>query len=287
MGQARAHQLLASLAAIYLILGVTQHVTGNPTDDLEIMWGNAKFITDSSGQQAIALALDRSTSSAFRSKKTCQFCRVDIEIKLVPGNSAGTVTTFYMITENPWQFHDEIDIEFLGNSSGQPYTMHTNMYARGQGGREKQYKFDFDPTQDYHKYTIIWNKDWILFLVDDKLYRQIKNNQIYGAPYPYYYPMRVYATIWNADDWATQGGRVKTDWSQAPFTAYFRNYRAISCDLYQASPLCLPGSGWFNQQLDESRKQQLAQVDSSNKIYDYCTDSKRYKNGLPKECGVN
>ena len=124
------------------------------------------------------------------------------------------------------------------------------------------------------------------FLVDDKLYRQIKNNQIYGAPYPYYYPMRAYATIWNADDWATQGGRVKTDWSQAPFTAYFRNYRAISCDLYQASPLCLPGSGWFDQQLDESRKQQLAQVDSSNKIYDYCTDSKRYKNGGPKECGV-
>ena len=74
------------------------------------------------------------------------------------------------------------------------------------------------------------------FLVDDKLYRQIKNNQIYGAPYPYYYPMRVYATIWNADNWATQGGQVKTDWSQAPFTAYFRNYRAIPCPQYEKTP---------------------------------------------------
>lgn len=99
--------------------------------------------------------------------------------------------------------------------------------------------------------------------------------------------MRVYATIWDAENWATQGGRVKTDWSQAPFTAYFRNYRSISCSPFGNDPLCVPGSGWFSQQLDDSRKQQLTQVDSNNKIYDYCQDPKRYKNGPPpKECGL-
>jgi len=30
--------------------------------------------------------------------------------------------------------------------------------------------------------------------------------------------MRIYSSLWNADDWATRGGLVKTDWSQAPFT---------------------------------------------------------------------
>uniref|UniRef100_A0A0A9BGU8 Xyloglucan endotransglucosylase/hydrolase n=1 Tax=Arundo donax TaxID=35708 RepID=A0A0A9BGU8_ARUDO len=252
------------------------------------MWGNKKVVTDSTGQQAIAMTLDRYTTSAFRSKSTYRFCRIDMEIKLVPGNSAGTVTTFYMITEGPWQNHDEIDLEFLGNSTGQPYTLHTNMYARGKGGREKQYRLWFDPTQDYHTYTIIWNRDWTLILVDNKMLRQTKNKLMYGVPYPFYQPMRVYASLWNADDWATQGGRVKTDWSQAPFTAYFRNYRAISCTSGQSSSLCGEGStsasGWLNQELDEKRKQQLKEVNSKYKIYDYCTDTKRFKNGFPTEC---
>jgi len=52
------------------------------------------------------------------------------------------------------------------------------------------------------------------------------------TPFPLYQPMRMYASIWNAEDWATQGGRIKTDWSQAPFTAFFRNYTANACVPY-------------------------------------------------------
>ncbi|TVU42073.1 hypothetical protein EJB05_08459 [Eragrostis curvula] len=283
MGQARA-QLLASLAATYLVLVSA----GNIDNEIDMMWGNSKLVTDSSGQQAIALTLDPNGGSAMRSKNTYRFCRIDIDIKLVPGNSAGTVTTFYMISEGSWQSHDEIDLEFLGNSSGQPYTLHTNMYAKGKGGREKQYRLWFDPTQDYHTYTIIWNRDWTLILVDNKVIRQMKNKEMNGIAYPSTQQMRVYASLWNADDWATQGGRVKIDWSQAPFVAYFRNYRAISCTSYQTSSLCAEGStnpmGWFNQELNDSRKQQLKEVDDNYKIYDYCTDTKRFQNGFPHEC---
>lgn len=194
-----------------------------------------------------------------------------------------------MVTEGPWQYHDEIDLEFLGNSSGNPYTLHTNMFARGKGAREKRYNLWFDPTQDFHTYTIIWNQQFIRILIDDKLIRQIKNQLVYGVPYPSYQPMRVFSSIWNADDWATQGGRVKTDWSQAPFTAYFRNFKATSCSPSQ-SKICgqssLTGGGLFNQDLDETRKQQLKDVDANYKVYDYCTDSTRFQNGAPKECGL-
>ncbi|KAE9462437.1 hypothetical protein C3L33_05646, partial [Rhododendron williamsianum] len=46
-----------------------------------------------------------------------------------------------------------------------------------------------------------------------------------GVPYPQYQAMRVYASLWAAEDWATRGGLVKTDWTKAPFTASYKNFR--------------------------------------------------------------
>ncbi|ERN18672.1 hypothetical protein AMTR_s00065p00198900 [Amborella trichopoda] len=52
-------------------------------------------------------------------------------------------------------------------------------------------------------------------------------------------PMRVYASLWDAEDWATRGGLLKADWSLAPFTASFTGFKATtSKDPFSSPVLC-------------------------------------------------
>ena len=61
--------------------------------------------------------------------------------------------------------HDEIDFEFLGNVSGHPIVLQTNVHVNGKGSREVRHSLPFDPTADFHKYSLLWNQHVIMYVV--------------------------------------------------------------------------------------------------------------------------
>ncbi|XP_012074092.1 xyloglucan endotransglucosylase/hydrolase protein 22 [Jatropha curcas] len=258
-------------------------------NDIDITWGDGRGQILNNGE-LLTLSLDRTSGSGFQSKNEYLFGKIDMEIKLIPGNSAGTVTAYFLCSQgSAW---DEIDFEFLGNLSGDPYILHTNVFTQGKGNREQQFYLWFDPTADFHTYTILWNPHRVLFAVDNIPIREFKNLEAMGVPFPKNQQMRIYSSLWNADDWATRGGLIKIDWSQAPFTASYRNFKAnacvwsngvSSCDT-NSSPFRLKTNYWFSQQLDTISQERLLWVQKNYMIYNYCDDVKRFPQGLPPEC---
>ncbi|KAM7276925.1 hypothetical protein ACFE04_018791 [Oxalis oulophora] len=117
------------------------------------------------------------------------------------------------------------------------------------------------------------------FSVDGTPIREFKNMESQGVPFPKNQPMRIYSSLWNADDWATRGGLVKTDWSNAPFTSSYRNFSSKNWD----SSTSTSTNG---QELDSTSQQRLQWVQKNYMIYDYCKDSNRFPQGLPTECRV-
>ncbi|KAK1274832.1 putative xyloglucan endotransglucosylase/hydrolase protein 23 [Acorus gramineus] len=283
--------LLASLLLCSLLSFAS---AGNFNQDFDITWGDGRAKILNNGQ-LLTLSLDKVSGSGFQSKNQYLFGKIDMQLKLVPGNSAGTVTAYYLSSQGPT--HDEIDFEFLGNLSGDPYTLHTNVFSQGKGNREQQFHLWFDPTKNFHTYSILWNPQHIIFSVDGIPIRDFKNKESVGVAFPKNQPMRLYSSLWDAEDWATRGGLIKTDWTKAPFRAWYRNFNANACVWSSGRSRCpstaktssssspsFNNNAWLYQELDSNSQRRLRWVQRNYMIYNYCSDFKRFPQGLPREC---
>ncbi|KAK4740746.1 hypothetical protein SAY87_024334 [Trapa incisa] len=139
-----------------------------------------------------------------------------------------------------------------------------------------------------------WTLSWFLgillvwFFVDDVPIRVFKNCKDLGVRFPFYQPMKIYSSLWNADDWATRGGLEKTDWSKAPFVAAYRGFHIDGCEASVEAKFCATqGMRWWDQKefqdLDSFQYQRLGWVRQKYTVYNYCTDRSRYPT-MPPEC---
>ncbi|KAK6139105.1 hypothetical protein DH2020_027150 [Rehmannia glutinosa] len=161
------------------------------------------------GGSEIQLFLDNYTGTGFQSKGSYLFGHFSMNIKMVAGDSAGTVTAFY-------------------------------------------------------------------------------NSKDLGVKFPFNQPMKIYSSLWNADDWATRGGLEKTDWSKAPFVASYKGFHIDGCEASVQAKFCdTQGKRWWDQKefqdLDSFQWRRLRWVRNKYTIYNYCTDRTRYPT-VPPEC---
>ncbi|KAI4311545.1 hypothetical protein MLD38_036431 [Melastoma candidum] len=244
---------------------------------------------------SVKLLLDRFTGAGFISSSMYQHGFFSAKIKL-PGNyTAGIVVAFYTSNGDVFEKnHDELDIEFLGNVQGKKWRFQTNVYGNGSTsrGREERYTMWFDPTREFHRYSILWTATNIIFYVDDVPIREIIRNEEMGGDYPAK-PMALYATIWDASSWATAGGKYKVNYLYAPFVAEFKDLVLEGCPVESASPLGSIASSCYENGLElESRdfstityesRVAMRQFRQRHMYYSYCYDTVRYPFSLP-EC---
>ncbi|KAM2829589.1 hypothetical protein PS2_035238 [Malus domestica] len=253
----------------------------------EFIWGNDHILSLNQGRE-LQLTLDNRSGCKFASYLNYSSGFFHMRMK-IPGNNntAGVVTSFYLMSKASASQHDELDFEFLGNIEGQQITLQTNVFVNGVGDREQRINLWFDPAGNFHDYKIIWNPHQVVFFIDDTPIRVFKNYTNYGVPYPTQ-PMRIEAALWTAD-WATFGHKI--NWTYAPFVAHCQGFDISGCSAQNSDvEECYSSNHWWNNMeywnLNSTQQKAYENVRKKYMNYDYCDDKAKYPSGLPRECVI-
>ncbi|KAL8550485.1 hypothetical protein ACS0TY_009056 [Phlomoides rotata] len=263
----------------------------------DVLFGGSNIHVMNNGT-SVDLNLNKSSGSGLMSKNKYYYGFFNAALKLPVGFTSGVVVAYYLSNAGVFPHnHDEIDIELLGHEKRREWVLQTNIYGNGsvRTGREEKFYLWFDPTQNYHDYSILWNNHHIVFLVDNIPVREIIHTNVIASAYPSK-PMSVYTTIWDGSEWATHGGKYGVNYQYSPFVASMKGIemegcivnqrvKALSCSMSSLSSLD-PVDGEQFSKLSSQQTTGLQWARRKHMFYSYCQDKSRYK-VVPQECTTN
>ncbi|OMO77375.1 Concanavalin A-like lectin/glucanases superfamily [Corchorus capsularis] len=132
------------------------------------------------------------------------------------------------------------------------------------------------------------------FYIDEVPIREVVRVDEMGGDYPSK-PMALYATIWDASSWATNGGKHKVDYRYAPFSSEFKELVLDGCPMdpiqeFPNSTACSDDAAWLDGRdyavITPTRRAAMRKFRQHYMYYAYCYDKLRYP-VTPPECVID
>jgi len=112
-----------------------------------------------------------------------------------------------------------LTLSLYGQPDSVDTVMATNVFFSGRQNLA-QFKLPFDPTEDYHTYTMQWSATSIIWLVDNMPVRVLRH--LPTEPWPAT-PLMPMFTVWPIN-WGTPA-----DFSAGPIVSHVRNFQYSGC----------------------------------------------------------
>ncbi|KAI1175200.1 concanavalin A-like lectin/glucanase domain-containing protein [Nemania sp. FL0916] len=171
--------------------------------------------------QGAAFTMKKETEApTITSTKYLFFGKVDVELTAAPGQ--GIVTSVVLQSDD----RDEIDWEWIGSDTKQ---VQTNYFGKGDDSTFDRGGFSpvANPQTVTHTYTIEWTKDYVHWIIDGNLVRELKYADAKsGTRFPQT-PCQLKLGTWVAGSSTAPEGTVEwagglADFSKGPFTGYYK-----------------------------------------------------------------
>ncbi|KAI1634398.1 concanavalin A-like lectin/glucanase domain-containing protein [Biscogniauxia mediterranea] len=178
-----------------------------------------KLTYDSNG--AVFTINSETDAPTITSNQYIFFGKIDVTLQAATG--VGVVTSFVLQSDDL----DEIDWEWLGGDTTQ---VQTNYFGKGDTTTYDRGGFSSvsNPQTEFHTYTIDWTKDYVHWIIDGNLVRELKYADAQGGTRFPQTPCQIKLGTWVAGRKDAPEGTVQwaggyTDFSQAPFLAHYKS----------------------------------------------------------------